>query len=70
MTDRLKTGWRSLLLTAAVVVGGVALGISAAPRAASADPLRTWSCAGTDECHDGTAKCCTMFTHCSTMCPG
>jgi hypothetical protein len=71
MTDQRKKSWRSLLVTATVVMAGAMLGISAVPSMASADVGQGWSCYGSDECHDGSAPCCSKPDggHCSTSCP-
>jgi hypothetical protein len=76
MTQQLKGSLRTAVTAVAIAIGGVALGLVAAPGQAAASPERThWSCFGSDECHAGPSPCCFEIEenppgqgHCSTMC--
>jgi hypothetical protein len=76
MVESIRNAWRSILFSAAAVIAGGLLGITAAPvQASTSREPPTWTCAGTDECHAGTQECCRNNPDipigqgsCTTMC--
>lgn len=73
MTEGFKKSARTALAVVAVATGAALLGVAAAPSQARAAEFSTWTCYGTDSCHEGTAECCSNNSdvsggHCSTLC--